>query len=769
MGKVAVWFLCHTEKKRSTYLINFIVMAIRTSYFQCRPQCGIFVLAHKMQLLERRKLLPSNQGKSTSFPLAGRKSTLQHKLGTKATELEVDNNISRVKLEELQAALAQALRENASLKDNQDQVVRLEKLLTSQKLLNDSLQTELVHVKSMHVIQIKNCHEESHHLGATIEELEAVNRVLNSTLAELSSQPLDHHRLASDVTEIRRLQSQCADLQEKHQVLCDHLEAEKERHRATKKQLAEFTTSSAAQQPLEDALRDYVQKLKAALEETENMRRQKDVLEQELYYLKSREQERIVREQHIALREQEFTLHENSLLQHVSSDQSKVQTLNNQLSERQAENEDLSFALKELTMALENAKEHAATMSHSAVETQQAHNDQLSHVQIELDTIKAKYDQTANELIEQREASAKQVSQLQIIVSERDSALNQLELSNLRYKETLTDSQQRVTTLQDEMEQLKVMHDFITQQLENQSGVVKELEEKQHIIDQLLGDIAELQTKICEYRDHTDLQLEEINSLRLQSESKNAEYQQLQEAYKQLETECLKLMDEIIVDSKDNDTPDSDAPNNFSYALQLSHKRMKALETQLSRMQSEMDAKLNTLTQQHTKAIKTKDVTITKLNNELSDIEHLVENKIFREAELEEQLAREMAYRKKSEQDVLDLQVERNIPFSPQSDHGGISGYQVTSEAAGEWPHYTTQHQTAKFISESYCGICDGFDHDTINCKRVASQDMIQTYPKQASMHHNQPVSISDVNVYLYFHHVHITQPLFYRAALRLL
>jgi chromosome segregation ATPase len=673
-------------------------------------------LAQKIQLLERRKLSPSNEGKPISSPI-GRKFALQNKLGNRTTEYEQDK-ATRVEVEELQAALNKALRENASLKDNQDQVVRLEKLFTSERRSNEKLQHDLDHAKKVHAAQLKSYHEESSHLGATIDELEAVNKVLNSTLQELSAQPLDHHhrRVSSDSIEFHRLTKQWTDLQEKYRTICEQLEREKEQHRTTQRQLAH--ANSATQKSLEgisvhgreSAL--IQAKLDDALSQIDNLMLEKQALQQDFDTLRSRDVENGSRER-------------GNLLQ-----------FNRQLSEQQTENDDLKFALQELTIALEKAKEHAAAMDKNGQsETQQDIDLKLRKAESNLAALTEKYETTAQAFEDEKIASAKlkeQVSELQSSAT----FIQQLEQANITYQESLVASTERINALEDEIAHLYSTKNVALEQLERQTAMEKEIAEKQRIIDQLLGDISELQSHLSESRDQMDVHIDQLNALRQSRDHTMTEYEHLQEAHKQLEMECLKLMDEIIVHANDdfNEDPVSPEtppqPGNFSYALKLSHRQTKLLEGKVANLQAEMMARMNTATQQHQKVIHTKDATIAKLSKELSDFEHLVENKIFRESELEERLIKEQDRRKRLEHEILDIQVQSHVPISPRSDHGSSNAYDddaSTTRLKQDSIHYIAQGKRDS-ISESYCGICDRFDHDTIDCKKLGAQGILNTH-----------------------------------------
>jgi chromosome segregation ATPase len=647
-----------------------------------------------------------------------------------------------VDVEELQAALNKALRENASLKDNQDQVVRLEKLLTLEKRSNERLHHDLEHVKKIHAAQLETYHEESSHLGATIDELEAVNKVLNSTLQELSDQPLHHRhnhhqRASSESIEFHRLTNQWTDLQEKHRTMCEQLEREKEQHRATQRQLAH--AHSATQTSLEEISDQSAliqAKLDDAIRQNGTLTLEKQALQQALDRLKSRDD-----------------------VEHNSREHGTILQLTKQLNEQQTENEDLNFALQELTIALEKAKEHAATMDKNGQSDQTQHELglKLSKAESDLAALTEIYDTTVQAFEREKVANVKLKEQ---VSGHQSSAtfIQQLEQANSTYQESLVSSAERINALEDEIAHLYSTKNVALEQSERQIVLEKEIVEKQRIIDQLLGDISELQSQLSESREQMDVQIDQLNALRQSRDEKSIEYEHLQDAHKQLEMECLKLMDEIIVNANDDyneegtdlASPETPPPGQFSYALQLSHRQTKVLEGKVAKLQAEMMAKMHTATQQHLKVVHTRDATIAKLSKELSDFEHLVENKIFQESELEERLMKEQDRRKRLEQEILDIQAQSHVPISPRSDHGSSNAYDDTLLKKHSPTHYIA-HGKRDSISESYCGICDHFGHDTIDCKKLGAQDILNTYSSQDNA---QPVGDKNLGNWRAFHDV---------------
>ncbi|CAO3668336.1 unnamed protein product [Umbelopsis ramanniana] len=396
-------------------------------------------------------------------------------------------------------------------------------------------------------------------------------------------------------------------------------------------------------------------------------------------------------------------------------------------------------------------------------ETQHELGLKLSKAESDLAALTGIYDSTVQAFEHEKVANVKLKEQVSDLQSSATS-IQQLEQANSTYQESLVASAERINALEDEIAHLYSTKNVSLEQSERQAVLEKEIVEKQRIIDQLLGDISELQSQLSESREQMDMQLDQLNALRQSRDERIIEYGHLQESHKQLEMECLKLMDEIIVNANDDynneDTdlasPETPPPGHFSYALQLSHRQTKVLEGKVAKLQEEMMAKMHTATQQHLKVVHTKDATIAKLSKELSDFEHLVENKIFQESELEERLMKEQDRRKRLEQEILDMQAQSHVPISPRSDHGSSNAYDDTMLKHS--PTHYIAHGKRDSISESYCGICDHFGHDTIDCKKLGAQDIVNTYSSQDNA---QPVGYKNLENWRAFHDVLIFSFLF--------
>ncbi|KAG2173827.1 hypothetical protein INT43_005247 [Umbelopsis isabellina] len=643
------------------------------SYFQCAPQSGLFVLAQKVQLLERKKLSPSSNEPKTASPPSARRLALQDKLGSKPNGLDTANKPPHWDVAELQEALTVALEENAALKDNQDEVGRLEKLLTFERHQSKNLRLDIDHIKKTHATHRNEQREKLHHLTTSIHELEAVNKVLNSTLTELSCQSLPKNsssdpRLIEKDTQMKDLQAEC-------KMLSQQLQVEKEKHRVTQMQLDTYSKDqSLAAKNMQNSLIAHRERLQETQKKLD-----KSLLEVTSLTLEKEKLEAALSTSTVD--------HQQS--QELIYNERQVQELVVELKDKQLENEHLAFTIQELTIALDKAKQDQGN---------EGWNDKYIELaeDLEVKTV-------------ENEKLKLNLADLNTSLSERQQLLSEFEGLKLANAKKTAALELQVQHLEEDMLRLEQERDSVLDQLTKHNSLLKDSSDRQHVINQLLGDISELQSQVAEYRNEIDEQLEEVGVLRIEKEAKNAHITQLQETNKQLETECLKLMDELLTDSVEGTKWRSESP---SYALQISHQRTKQLEVNLANMQNELTSEASRLTKEHLHAIKEKDDALAKLNKELSEIEHIVESKIFREAELEEQLAIEQKRKTRLQQEISDLQVSQCIPHSPDSDDDNDS---TNGEIPGASNH-TSNHTDSKVISERYCGICDTYGHNTIEC-----------------------------------------------------
>ncbi|KAF9366650.1 CAP-Gly domain-containing linker protein 2 [Mortierella sp. NVP85] len=253
------------------------------------------------------------------------------------------------------------------------------------------------------------------------------------------------------------------------------------------------------------------------------------------------------------------------------------------------------------------------------------------------------------------------------------------------------------------------------------------------------------------------------------------EHDILMEAHKHVETECLKLMDEVerlhaeslavasmgesdgvdknsmdMVHLKPDEKPrigqedlraalDSVAVLSKDAAIVTSGEKQSGqsasvvrLENQLKEKQATLDKltqvhalEMRDLRQRYVELDRTKTLEISQLHKELTDLESLIESKIFREADLEEEGQKKQKQIDRLQREISDLkdQLARLSGASGSAadlpPNGLPSKYSSVSSSNGATraPLRERAKTTSDIIDKAlYCEICDKEGHDIINC-----------------------------------------------------
>ncbi|KAI9348400.1 hypothetical protein BD770DRAFT_395365 [Pilaira anomala] len=204
-----------------------------------------------------------------------------------------------------------------------------------------------------------------------------------------------------------------------------------------------------------------------------------------------------------------------------------------------------------------------------------------------------------------------------------------------------------------------------------QSELEKELLDKKRLIEEA-DNAFEQQAKAED--EHYQLKLSTITL--------EKEYNEILETNKQLEADYIKLMDEMMVlEKQDASSPNTTANtnthnNNASNSSIMTDKQYIELKERIKLLEKEKDEKT---------------IQVKQLHKDLTELESLVENRVFGEAELEEKLEEE---KKK----VLKLSRELN---------------ELKSNYISPTTSSTTEDLT------KYCDLCKKYGHDLTRCKNT--------------------------------------------------
>ncbi|KAG9305803.1 hypothetical protein G9A89_001092 [Geosiphon pyriformis] len=249
-----------------------------------------------------------------------------------------------------------------------------------------------------------------------------------------------------------------------------------------------------------------------------------------------------------------------------------------------------------------------------------------------------------------------------------------------------------------------------------------------------------------------------------------SEQEKLAEAHKQVENECFKLMDElerlhseslsgqgILVSSTISETystnsnpetprDDPSAENsaeedNNSSPVALTNpsgnpiadlNRLQSLltekQTQLDRMSSLHNSEIRELRQKVNELEKSKQREVNTLTKDVAELESLVESKIFREADLEEEVQRERQASKRLRDEIEDLKEHVREMRNMVNDDLSLSLHTSLSTAASpNSPSVRMKEKDGEMhendSAKLYCEICEEEGHDIIHCKAVFGAD----------------------------------------------
>ncbi|KAG0346591.1 hypothetical protein BG004_001345 [Podila humilis] len=277
------------------------------------------------------------------------------------------------------------------------------------------------------------------------------------------------------------------------------------------------------------------------------------------------------------------------------------------------------------------------------------------------------------------------------------------------------------------------------------------------------------------------------------------EHDNLMEAHRHVETECLKLMDEVerlhseslaaevtLDESITGDDARADAeeilsteskgaapPPKLAKSIDYAAKDQaptsgaSASVIRLESILKDKQALLDRLTQQHSTEMRelrqryveldrSKAFEIAQLNKELTDLESLIESKIFHEADLEEEVHRKQNQIERLQQEINDLTTQLSkvksangggpstnghgspasgkgsSPYLQSADYRATSttpqqrNYRSPSMMSGSSMASTPPRRGAEAMKSSlshddqvFCEICEVYGHDIISCSAV--------------------------------------------------
>lgn len=286
----------------------------------------------------------------------------------------------------------------------------------------------------------------------------------------------------------------------------------------------------------------------------------------------------------------------------------------------------------------------------------------------------------------------------------------------------------------------------------------------------------ELESQIATYEEQVaglkhlcDNIAKENEAIHAENKRLMGEYENLSEAHKQVESECLKLMDEVerlhaegllglgAVPPVDAAAPGSEeakegedetsaataaaAAAGSSSVLPASVAgEVAKLQVQLAEKQAQLDklgmqhaSELREVRQRYSELERTKQREIHALTKDVAELESLVESKIFKEADLEEMLESERKQIRRLREDVQELK-QQVKELSDGAVFGSVASRQKSgSRSAADIKGSSSSNGSSRRHSDineedededededkPYCELCEESGHDIISCTAV--------------------------------------------------
>ncbi|CAB4393162.1 unnamed protein product [Rhizophagus irregularis] len=451
--------------------------------------------------------------------------------------------------------------------------------------------------------------------------------------------------------------------------------------------------------------------------------------------------------------------------------------------------ESREIAEKELTAASENAKKELMESRENAkkelIEARENAQKELEALQKQLIdlTKKAEY---AEQLKSELELKAQELKKLSEDFEEVKNEKEKLKASQEAQNNSEVSSTQNLEDLKIEYENKLNVYKSENDQLKQK---IKDLAlANKNIPDTLRNTTQDYEEKIVAFEEqisglkHIVHELTREN-VSIAGENKKilAEQEKLMEAHKQVETECLKLMDELErlhseslngqgvlsltppedsfningiksegnqESSEDTQSGEASLQDNNGQQTGGDLSRLQSLlnekQAQLERLSSMHNSEIRELRKKVSDLEKSKQREINMLNKDVAELESLIESKIFREADLEEEIQREQRNSKRLKDEIEELREQIN---EIKSSNGATNVLEATLVGDGIISNNNSVKPIEKLkengTSGLYCEICEQEGHDIISCKAVFGSNSANITEDKAASNgiHNESIT----------------------------
>lgn len=249
--------------------------------------------------------------------------------------------------------------------------------------------------------------------------------------------------------------------------------------------------------------------------------------------------------------------------------------------------------------------------------------------------------------------------------------------------------------------------------LETQTQVEEENERIRITHEKTQRDLADLLRKFALMEKQKNITNIDELSLIERNRELELENERILESQKQTEHECMRLMDELLAIEKVNENIQQQGDERIYI------KEIEQLKLQVIRESKKYQDLENS-----------KRTKLEQLNKELSDLESLVENKVFNETELEETLENEKRKVRLLEAKLKEEEDYKRMihPMSPTSPQFHIHKKRSSSITASSFTLVTsssldTVSDRDGLLESVYCEICEDYGHDVMTCNAFIQID----------------------------------------------
>ncbi|KAL7321282.1 hypothetical protein PS15m_001068 [Mucor circinelloides] len=209
-----------------------------------------------------------------------------------------------------------------------------------------------------------------------------------------------------------------------------------------------------------------------------------------------------------------------------------------------------------------------------------------------------------------------------------------------------------------------------------------------------------------------------------------AENERLSLQQRQTEHECMRLMDELLAIEKVESGATQEANDDRMYQREIEQLKLQ----------------VNREVKKYQDLEQSKEAKIHKLYKELSDLESLVENKVFNETELEEAIECEkrkvrMLEGRLREEEEKNRRLPIHAPLSPTSPQYSLFNRQHHQQKRSSTGSFSLMTSTSmdtvsdhgNLLESAYCEICDEYGHEVMTCSAYKQNTVMDVYGSRSS------------------------------------